>query len=88
MAMVKGTVSVDDDGNITGPSPGLARELLEARDAVLTALLGSAWDDAKLLDNANVLKAFGAIAEADADAIIQHLIDNAELTNDAAEGIV
>lgn len=85
MAMVKGSVTVSDAGAISGS--GLSRELLEARDAALTSLLGSAWDDAKLLDDANVLKAFGALAEADADAIIQHILDNAE-TDPGGDGII
>lgn len=77
MATAIGSVSVSDAGAISGS--GLARELLEGRDAAMSAELGSAWNDSKLLDSANVLKAFAALANADAQVILDHLTTNAQL---------
>lgn len=77
MAMVKGSVSVDDAGTPTGT--GLSRELYDARVAAMAGEFGQAWTDSSLADDAAVLKAFALLATADADAIVQHLLDNAEL---------
>ena len=76
MAMVKGSVSVNGDGEATGS--GLAKELYDARKASAdTTVLGQeAFEDSDVL--VPFLQFLAEDSEAVAEAVIDHITANAE----------